>query len=69
VKLVQQYSEPFDIAQYKDEYRKELLRIIKAKASGKRAKVKKMKVVTTKSTDLFDQLKASLGSGGKKRAS
>jgi DNA end-binding protein Ku len=69
VKLVQQYSEPFDIAQYKDEYRKELLRIIKAKASGKRAKVKKMKVVTTKSTDLFDQLKASLGSGSKKRAS
>ncbi|MGN6510915.1 MAG: Ku protein [Chitinophaga sp.] len=68
VKLVEQYTEPFDIEQYKDEYRKELLRIIKAKASGKRAKVKKMKVVTTKSTDLFDQLKASLGTG-KKRAS
>ncbi len=69
VKLVQQYSEPFDISQYKDEYRQELLRIIKAKASGKRAKVKKMKVVSTKSTDLFDQLKASLGAGSKKRAS
>ncbi|MBO9153039.1 Ku protein [Chitinophaga sp. GCM10012297] len=68
VKLVNQYTEPFDISQYKDEYAKELLRIIKAKASGKRAKVKKMKVVTTKSTDLFDQLKASLGTG-KKRAS
>jgi DNA end-binding protein Ku len=68
VKLVEQYTEPFDIEQYKDEYRKELLRIIKAKASGKRAKVKKMKVVSTKSTDLFDQLKASLGTG-KKRAS
>lgn len=68
VKLVEQYTEPFDITQYKDEYRKELLKIIKAKASGKRPAVKKMKVVHTRSTDLFDQLKASLG-GNKKRVS
>jgi DNA end-binding protein Ku len=68
MKLVEQYTEPFDITQYKDEYRKELLKIIKAKASGKRPAVKKMKVVHTAGTDLFDQLKASLGSG-KKRVS
>ncbi|HEU4555457.1 MAG TPA: Ku protein [Chitinophaga sp.] len=68
--LVKQYSTTFDISQYKDEYTAELMKIIKAKASGKRRTVKKMKVVHTKSTDLFDQLKASLGNGtNKKRAS
>lgn len=70
--LVKQYSTKFDISQYKDEYTAELMKIIKAKASGKRRTVKKMKVVHTKSTDLFSQLKASLGSNGttgKKRAS
>lgn len=69
VKLVEQYTEPFDITQYKDEYRKELLKIIKAKAAGKKPAVKKLKVVHTASSDLFDQLKASLGSSGKKRVS
>lgn len=66
-KLVEQWSEPFDITQYKDEYRNDLMKIIKAKASGKRPAAKKMKVVHTRSTDLFEQLKASLG--GKKRVS
>ncbi len=41
VKLVDSYTEPFDIEAYKDTYREELLRIIKAKASGKRAVVKR----------------------------
>ncbi|MET6998940.1 Ku protein [Chitinophaga defluvii] len=59
-KLVQQYSAPFDISSYKDEYRLELMKIIKAKAGGKKTVVKKMKVVHTKSDELFDQLKASL---------
>lgn len=59
-KLVQQYSAPFDISKYKDEYRQELMKIIKAKAGGKKTVVKKMKVVHTKSDELFDQLKASL---------
>ncbi|KAA2245249.1 Ku protein [Chitinophaga agrisoli] len=71
--LVKQYTTAFDISQYKDEYTAELIKIIKAKASGKRRTVKKMKIVHTKSDDLFDQLKASLGGGGrttnKKRAS
>lgn len=66
-KLVAEYTETFDISQYKDEYKKELLKIIKAKASGKRPTVKKMKVAHTRSTDIFEQLKASLG--GKKRVS
>jgi len=68
VQLVEQYSTDFDITQFKDEYTDELMKIIKAKASGKRRTVKKMTVAHTKSTDLFSQLKASLG-GNKKRAS
>lgn len=66
VKLVESYTTAFDISQFKDEYHAELLKIIKQKASGKKRTVKKMKVVHTKSTDLFSQLKASLGSGGKR---
>lgn len=72
MELIKQYSTEFDISQYKDEYKAELLKIIKAKAGGKKPVVKKMKVVHTKSDDLFDQLKASLGSKPsttKKRAS
>ncbi|MBC9933704.1 Ku protein [Chitinophaga qingshengii] len=72
IELIKQYAAEFDISQYKDEYKAELLKIIKAKASGKKPVVKKMKVVHTKSDDLFDQLKASLGSKpstSKKRAS
>jgi DNA end-binding protein Ku len=66
VKLVEQYSSPFDISAFKDEYTEDLMKIIKAKASGKRRSVKKLTVSHTRSTDLFSQLKASLGSGKKK---
>lgn len=59
--LVKQYSAPFDITQYKNEYRAELMKIIKAKASGKKPVVKKMKIVHTASNDLLSQLKASIG--------
>lgn len=71
IELVKQYTTEFDISQYKDEYKAELLKIIKAKASGKKTVVKKMRVVHTKSDNLFDQLKASLGAKPttKKRAS
>lgn len=72
IELIKQYATAFDISQYKDEYKAELLKIIKAKAGGKKPVVKKLKVVHTKSDDLFDQLKASLGnkpSTTKKRAS
>ncbi|NML35936.1 Ku protein [Chitinophaga sp. G-6-1-13] len=72
IELIKQYAAKFDISQYKDEYKAELLKIIKAKASGKKPVVKKLQVVHTKSDDLFDQLKASLGakpSSSKKRAS
>jgi DNA end-binding protein Ku len=68
VQLVENYTTEFDISQFKDTYRDELMKIIKAKASGKRRTVKKMKVVRATNTDLFSQLKASLTSN-KKHAS
>lgn len=64
--LIDQYSSKFDIAAFKDEYTSELLKIIKAKAKGKRAIVKKMKPQKATSDNLYDQLMQSLGA--KKRA-
>jgi DNA end-binding protein Ku len=67
-KLIDQLTEKFSIAKYKDTYKEKLLRIIKDKAKGKKIKkVSHMKVVHTKSDDLMDMLKASLQN--KKKAS
>jgi len=65
--LIKQYSSPFDIASFKDTYSDELLKIIKAKAKGKRAVVKKLKPQKATSDNLYEQLMQSLG-GSKKRA-
>lgn len=69
--LIEQQTEKFDIAAYKDTYTAKLMKIIKQKAShkGKAKPVKtgKMKVVHKQSEDdLMSLLKASLG--GKKKA-
>ncbi|MEO6133290.1 MAG: Ku protein, partial [Saprospiraceae bacterium] len=71
LELIKQYSESFDISQYEDEYKKELMKAIKNKATGKKSPAKKMQVVYTQKDDLFGQLKASLGAkpAAKKRAS
>lgn len=66
--LIDQLSGDADIAGYKDEYTAKLMKLIKAKAAGKRAPVHKMKVVHSKTRDLMEQLKASLN-GKKKKAS
>jgi DNA end-binding protein Ku len=58
--LINQYSGNFDVSKYKNQYSDELLNIIKLKAKGKRATVKKMKPVKATSDDLYDQLMASL---------
>ncbi|WP_421943640.1 Ku protein [Pedobacter sp.] len=60
--LIKQYSSKFDLSSFKDEYHNELLKIIKAKAKGKRATVKKMKPQKSSSDDLYDQLMQSLSS-------
>lgn len=58
--LVNQYAEDFDVSKFKDEYNDELLKIIKAKAKGKRPTIKKLKPRVTKSDDLYEQLMSSL---------
>ncbi|NGM61026.1 Ku protein [Sphingobacterium sp. SGG-5] len=61
LQLIKQHNKPFDISQYRNEYTKELLKIIKQKAKGKRASIRKIKNMEhTKSTDLLEKLKASL---------
>lgn len=59
-KLIDQLTEKFDISNFKDEYTDKLLKIIKNKAKGKKAKAPKLKVVHKQSDDLLDMLKASL---------
>ena len=58
--LIDQLSSSFDINKFKDTYSAELLKLIKAKASGKRVKQTTLKVTHRKSNDLMSQLKASL---------
>ncbi|RZL19238.1 MAG: Ku protein [Pedobacter sp.] len=59
--LIKQYSSKFDISSFKDEYSNELLKIIKAKAKGKRATVKKLKPREEETgDDLYAQLMQSL---------
>lgn len=58
--LIKQYSGDFDIASFKDTYSKDLLKIIKTKAKGKRVVVKKLKPQKENYEDLYDQLLKSL---------
>jgi DNA end-binding protein Ku len=62
--LIKQYTEDFDVSKFKDEYAEELMKIIKAKAKGKRPTIKKLKVTKTSSDDLYDQLMQSLNKKG-----
>ncbi|MFV8375046.1 Ku protein [Flavobacterium sp. LB1P71] len=62
VKLVEQLTEKFDIAKYKDNYTAKLLEIINNKAKGKKQVAPKLKVVHKQNDDLMAMLKASLES-------
>lgn len=66
ISLVNQLTEKFDISAYKDTYSAELLKLIKAKSKGVKVKQPSLKVVHSKSTDIMDQLKASLSNKRKK---
>lgn len=61
VQLIKRHSGEFNIDDYKDEYSKELMKIIRAKAKGKRPAMRKIKVKRAQSDDLLEQLRASLG--------
>jgi DNA end-binding protein Ku len=60
IALINQYEKPFKIEEYKNEYAATLRNVIKARASGKRGKVRKMRARQPKTQDLMEQLKASL---------
>jgi DNA end-binding protein Ku len=50
----------FSLAKYKDTYDEDLMKVIEAKAKGKKTEQPKFKIVKSKSKDLMEQLKASL---------
>jgi DNA end-binding protein Ku len=60
MQLIKRHTGSFNIEDYQDEYSKELLKLIRAKAKGKRPVVRKLKLPRTESKDLLEQLKASL---------
>lgn len=67
ISLIDSLTSPFDVTAYKDDYTEKLLKVIKAKAKGKSIPVSPLKVVHSRTQDLMEQLKASLGS--KRKAS
>jgi DNA end-binding protein Ku len=58
--LIDQLTEPFNIEKFKDTYSAELMKLIKAKAKGRKIERPAMKVTHRKTDDLMAQLKASL---------
>jgi DNA end-binding protein Ku len=62
--LIKQYTSEFDIRNFHDEYSIALMKIIKAKAKGKRATVKKLEPREELSDDLYGQLMKSLNGKG-----
>ncbi len=69
IELINRLSGPFDLSKYKDNYTDELLKLIKAKAKGRAPARPTLRVVHSRGKDLMSQLKASLESGKKRRAS
>ena len=66
IQLIDQLTADFDIAKYKDTYSEKLMKLIKAKAKGKKVTPAPLRVVHSRSRDLMSQLKASLGSSKRK---
>ena len=67
--LIENYTEKFELKEFKDVYNNQLLKIIKAKAKGKVSKTEKLEIQPTKAADLMQLLKASLESKKKAKAS
>jgi DNA end-binding protein Ku len=66
VSLINQLTGKFDITKFKNTYTEELLKVIEEKAKGVTPGKPKFKIERTKSEDLMEQLKASLGAKRKK---
>ncbi len=65
MELINQLTDKFDIAKYKDTYNDELMKLIKAKSKGKKIASPKMKLVHSTAKDLMAQLKASISNSRK----
>ena len=66
VALIDQLSGKFDISKYKDTYSAALMKVINAKAKGKKTAEPVMKIVHSKAKDLMEQLKESIETKRKK---
>ena len=66
ISFIDQLTAKFDISKFKDTYSSELMKLIEAKAKGKKLPSPTMKVVHSTSKDLMEQLKASLETKRKK---
>jgi len=70
LQLINNLTTKFDIKKYKDTYSDKLMKLIKAKAKGKKVEAPTLRVVHSKSRDLMAQLKESLnGRPARKKAS
>ena len=67
--LVANLAEPFDPSRYTDDYRANLMKVIKAKMKGKKAKLEEPEGEAPDSgvLDLMSRLRASLAEGTGKR--
>lgn len=66
IALIDQLTGKFDITKYKDTYTDQLLKLITAKAKGKKLQPSPLRVVHSKSKDLMSQLKESISVKKKK---
>jgi DNA end-binding protein Ku len=64
--LIDQLTAKFDISRYKDTYADQLMKLIQAKAKGRKLQPSHLRVVHSRSKDLMSQLKESLQSKRKK---
>lgn len=67
-KLINQLTESFDPAAFKDTYLSELRKVIKAKAAGKNVRIAEPRKLPAEVRDLMEILKESLDGRKKKRA-
>jgi DNA end-binding protein Ku len=66
VQLINQLTTDFDISRYKDTYSDKLMKLIMAKAKGKKITKSPLRIVHSRSRDLMSQLKESLQSSKRK---
>lgn len=67
ITLIDQLTGKFDISKYHDTYTEQLMKLIKAKSKGAKPVKPQLKVVHSTAKDLMSQLKASLGTGTKRK--